>query len=101
MGPLKDARRLFYAIPFLLFGLGLLFWQLTFARAMVVLLGWLTFAMEYRYGGESREGDELVALGISMPVVLIPVHEAIAETLALFIFILVMADLFIKFKRGT
>ncbi|KUH33602.1 hypothetical protein APY94_05255 [Thermococcus celericrescens] len=94
-------RRLLYALPFLLFGLGLLFWQLTFTRTIVVFLGWLTFALEYRYGGESRENDELVALGISMSIVLMPLHEAIAEILALFTFILVMTALVIKFKTGT
>lgn len=97
----KGARSIFYALPFLLFGLGLLFWQLTFTRTIVIFLAWLTFALEYRYGGESRESDELAALGISMSIVLLPLHEAIAEILALFIFILVMTVLVIKFERGT
>ncbi|NJE30941.1 hypothetical protein E3E38_07785 [Thermococcus sp. 18S1] len=94
-------RRLLYALPFLFLGLALLFWRLTPTGAMVVLLAWLTFVLEYRYGGESREGDELVALGVSISVLLLPLHEAIAEILALFIFILAMTALVIKFKRGA
>ncbi|ASJ04384.1 hypothetical protein [Thermococcus barossii] len=91
-------RRLFYALPFLVFGLGLLFWEPTVARAAVVLLGWLTFALEYRYGGGSREGEELVALGVSVPLYLLLINQTLAELLAVFMFVLELAALFVKFK---
>ncbi|NJE03212.1 hypothetical protein [Thermococcus sp. MV11] len=91
-------RRLFYALPFLVLGLGLLFWEPTVARAAVVLLGWLTFALEYRYGGGSREGEELVALGVSVPLLLLPISQTLAEFLAVFMFVLELAALFVKFK---
>jgi hypothetical protein len=91
-------RRLFYALPFLVLGLGLLFWEPTVARAAVVLLGWLTFALEYRYGGGSREGEELVALGVSVPLLLLPISQTLAELLVVFMFVLELAALFVKFK---
>ena len=58
-------RKLFYALPFLVFGLCVLMMEPTISRLIVVELAWLTFLIEYRYGGESREGEELVALGVS------------------------------------
>ncbi|AIU70327.1 hypothetical protein TEU_08275 [Thermococcus eurythermalis] len=58
-------RKLFYALPFLVFGLCVLMMEPTISRLIVVGLAWLTFLIEYRYGGESREGEELVALGVS------------------------------------
>lgn len=91
-------RRLLIALPFLLFGLGVLFWRLTFTRTIVVLLNWLTFALEYRYGGESREGEELVAVGVSGSSVMLPVHPTFAEAFAVFMFMLELAALFVKFK---
>ena len=96
-------RRLFYALPFLVLGLGLLFWEPTVARAAVVLLGWLTFALEYRYGGGSREGEELVALGVSVPLLLMllpSIYQTLAEFLAVFMFLLEMTVLFVKFKMA-
>ncbi|AEK72476.1 hypothetical protein GQS_02875 [Thermococcus sp. 4557] len=94
-------RRLLLALPFLILGVLYLFVDFRETPLIIVALNWLTFALEYRYGGESKEGEELVALGVSMSILLLPLHEAIAEILALFIFILVMTALFIKFKMGA
>ncbi|QDA31154.1 hypothetical protein FH039_05460 [Thermococcus indicus] len=94
-------RRLLFALPFLLAGFLYLFMDFRETPMIILTLGWLAFALEYRYDGESTESDELVALAISMSVVLIPLHEGVAEILALFIFILVMTALFIKFKMRT
>lgn len=91
-------RRLFYALPFLVFGLCVLMMEPTISRLIVVGLAWLTFLIEYRYGGESREGEELVALGASTAVVLMPLHPVVSLILAVSIFLLELAALFIKFK---
>ncbi|NJE06244.1 hypothetical protein E3E36_08835 [Thermococcus sp. M36] len=91
-------RRLFFALPFLAIGVLYLFMDLRETPLIIVTLGWLTFALEYRYGGESKDGEELIALGISMSVVLMPIHQALAELLALFMFILELTVLFVKFK---
>ncbi|HDZ35903.1 MAG TPA: hypothetical protein ENH81_03180 [Thermococcus sp.] len=91
-------RRLFYALPFLIFGFCALMIEPTISRLIVVGLAWLTFLIEYRYGGESREGEELVALGVSTAVVLMPLHRAVSLILAVSMFVLELAALFIKFK---
>ncbi|MCD6372778.1 MAG: hypothetical protein J7L37_04435 [Thermococcus sp.] len=91
-------RRLFYALPFLIFGFCALMMELTIPRLVIVGLTWLTFALEYRYGGESKEGEELVALGVSISTVLMPVHQVLSVILALFIFMLEVTALFVKFK---
>lgn len=91
-------RKLFYALPFLVFGLCVLMMEPTISRLIVVGLAWLTFLIEYRYGGESREGEELVALGVSTAVVLMPLHRAVSLILAVSMFVLELAALFIKFK---
>lgn len=91
-------RRLFYALPFLIFGFCALMIEPTIPRLIVVGLAWLTFLIEYRYGGESREGEELVALGVSTAVVLMPLHRAVSLILAVSMFVLELAALFIKFK---
>lgn len=91
-------RRLFYALPFLVFGLCVLMMEPTISRLIVVGLAWLTFLIEYRYGGESREGEELVALGVSTALVLMPLHVTVSLILAVSIFLLELAALFIKFK---
>lgn len=91
-------RKLFYALPFLVFGLCVLMMEPTISRLIVVGLAWLTFLIEYRYGGESREGEELVALGVSTALVLMPLYRAVSLILAVSIFLLELAALFIKFK---
>ncbi|WP_457741394.1 hypothetical protein [Thermococcus sp.] len=97
-----NMRKLFYSLPFLFFGFGLMFWWFNFIRALVVVLGLLTFALEYRYGGESRETEELVAIGISMSNLLLPVFPTFSEVLAVFIFLLEFASLLIarRLKRS-
>ncbi|NJE10047.1 hypothetical protein [Thermococcus sp. MAR1] len=91
-------RRLLIALPFLVLGLFYLFMELRMGYLMVVLLGWLTFALEYRYGGESKEGEELVAFSVSASIVIAPLHVAFAEVFAVFIFLMEVASLFAKFK---
>ena len=91
-------RRLFYALPFLIFGFCALMMEPTISRLIIVGLAWLTFLIEYCYGGESREGEELVALGVSTAVVLMPLHRAVSLILAVSMFVLELAALFIKFK---
>ncbi|GAB6102104.1 hypothetical protein JCM16138_13270 [Thermococcus atlanticus] len=91
-------RRLFLALPFLILGILYLFMELRQDYLMIVTLNWLTFALEYRYGGESREGEELVAFGVSGSTVIMPVHTTFAEVFAAFMFLMEMASLFAKFK---
>ena len=91
-------RRLLIALPFLVLGLFYLFMELRMDYLMVLLLGWLTFALEYRYGGESREGEELVAFSVSASIVIAPLHMTFAEVFAAFIFMMEVASLFAKFK---
>ncbi|WP_099210401.1 hypothetical protein [Thermococcus henrietii] len=67
-------RRVLYALPFLLIGLGVLMVELTVYRLLVVGLNWLTFLIEYRCGGEGR-GGELVAIGIATSLALSLCHR--------------------------
>ncbi|WP_148882434.1 hypothetical protein [Thermococcus aciditolerans] len=91
-------RKLLYALPFLILATGFLMVDFRPAVIVPITLNWLTFWLEYRYGSESKEGDELIALGISMSSVLIPAHQAFAELLAFVIFVLELTALFVKFK---
>ncbi len=82
-------RRLYIAVPFLVYSMAYLFWMFRPVLAFFVLLNWLTFLLEYRYGGESREGEELVAFGVSMALVLLPLGGYItlfAEVFTAFMF---------------
>lgn len=92
-------RRLYYSLPFLLFATGYLLWEFRMTPAVIVLLNWLTFFMEHRYGGESKEGEELIAVGIIVSSSLWLGGGSlisIAEFLALFVFILEFTSLLIK-----
>ena len=91
-------RRLLVAIPFLIIGLAYLSVNFQKAVFITMVLNWLTFALEYRYGGESREGEELVAIGVSGSSILLPTHPSFAEGLAVFMFVMEIAGLFAKFK---
>ena len=88
-------RRVLYALPFLLIGLGVLMVELTVYRLLVVGLNWLTFLIEYRYGGEGR-GGELVAIGIATSLALLPVSPAISKVLAVFTLLLVLGGNYMK-----
>jgi len=88
-------RRIFYALPFLLFGLCALMVELTVARLIIVGLAWLTFLIEYRYGGEGRKG-ELVAIGIATSLALLLVSPAMSKVLAVFTFLLVLSGNYLK-----
>jgi hypothetical protein len=88
-------RRVLYALPFLLIGLGVLMVELTGYRLLVVGLNWLTFLIEYRYGGEGREG-ELVAIGIATSLALLPVSPTISKVLAVFTLLLVLGGNYMK-----
>ncbi len=82
-------RRLYIAVPFLVYSLAYLFWMFRPVLAFFVLLNWLTFLLEYLYGGESRECEELVAFGVSMALVLLPLGGYItlfAEVFTAFMF---------------
>lgn len=94
-------RRLLYALPFLLFGLVLLFVELTLEKVFVVGINCLTFVIEYRYSDGNREGDELAALGISMSLVLLPMYPSVSKLLALFMLLLVLGGLYIRALRPT
>ena len=88
-------KKVLYALPFLLFGLGVLMMELTVDRLLVVGLNWLTFFIEYRYSGEGREG-ELVAIGIATSFALLPMSLAISRVLAVFTFLLVLSGNYMK-----
>ena len=88
-------KNVLYALPFLLFGLGVLMVGLTVARLLIVGLNWLTFFTEYRYGGDGRRG-ELVAIGIATSLALLPISQAISQVLATFNFLLVLGGNYMK-----
>jgi hypothetical protein len=96
-------RRLYYALPFLLFATGYVFWDFRETPAIIVLLNWLTFFMGHRYGGESKEGEELVAVSITVSSSLWlggGLLISLAEFLALFVFILEFMSLLIKARNA-
>jgi hypothetical protein len=94
-------RQLYYSLPFLIFATGYVFWEFKVIPAVIVLLNWLTFFMEHRYGGESKAGEELITIGILLSCSLWPGGGSlipISEFLALFLFILELASLLIRFR---
>ena len=76
-------RRLYWAIPFLLFLVAYLFGNLTIPALVVTLLNWATFLLEYRYGGESKEAEELIVIGLVTSSVLITFGEELFRLLAI------------------
>jgi len=92
-------RKLYWAVPFLIYDAVLLFWAFVFSNVMVVLLNFLTFMLEYRYGGESKESEELVVFSIALSSLLLPlggVFSSFALLLAGFVFFLELAVVFLK-----
>ncbi|WP_054840477.1 hypothetical protein [Thermococcus sp. JCM 11816] len=84
-------RRLYYALPFLLIATGYVLWNVRITPGIIALFNWLTFFLELRYGGESKEGEELVAMSIAVSSLLglgKGTLASIGEFLALFTFIL-------------
>jgi|GEM_PF-3574236 len=94
-------RRILIAVPFLIIGLAYLLMDFNEASLVTMTLNWLTFMLEYRYGGESREAEELVAFGVSGSSVLLPLHPAFAEGFAVFMFAMEMAGLFARFRLAS
>lgn len=75
-------RRLYWAVPFLLFLVAYLFGHLTLPALAVTLLNWGTFLLEYRYGGESKEAEEMVVVGLVTSSALIVFEEELFRVLA-------------------
>jgi hypothetical protein len=97
-------RRLYYALPFLLIATAYLVWNVRITLGVIVILNWLTFFLECRYGGESKEGEELIALGIAASSSLglgRGVFASIGKFLALFIFILELTSLIVKVRTSS
>jgi len=95
-------RRLYFAVPFLIYSLAYLFWMFRPTIAFFVILNWLVFLLEYSYGGESREGEELVAFGVSMALILLPLGGHItlfAEVFTVFMFVFEFFSILIKAKE--
>ncbi|WP_297499683.1 hypothetical protein [Thermococcus sp.] len=95
-------RRLYWAVPFLAYPLAYLFWEFRPALAFFVALNWLVFLMEYRYGGESKESEELTVFGVSMALLLLPVGGYItvfAEVFTAFMFIFEFLIVLLKAKK--
>ncbi|ASJ08988.1 hypothetical protein A3L11_07010 [Thermococcus siculi] len=95
-------KRLYWAIPFLLYEAAYLFWRLTIPGLTVMVSNLLTFFVEYRYGGESRESEELIAVGIAMSSLLLPIGGSItsfATIFAGFLFLLEFTAAFVRASR--
>jgi hypothetical protein len=95
-------RRLYYTLPFLLFATGYVLREFRETPAIIMLLNWLTFFLENSYGGESKEGEGLITVGIIVSSSLWLGRGflvALAEFLALFIFILELTSLLIKVRN--
>lgn len=95
-------RRLYWAIPFLLFLVAYLFGYLKISALAVTLLNWATFLLEYRYGGESKEAEELIVIGLVTSSVLITLGEELFRLLAIVeafsLFLLELTATFLKLK---
>ncbi|ASJ06920.1 hypothetical protein [Thermococcus pacificus] len=99
-------RRLYWAVPFRLFLAAYLFWSLTLPALVVTLLNWGTFLLEYRCGGESKEAEELVVVGLVTSSALIVLEEELFRVLAVVeafsLFLLEFTAAFFKLKvRGS
>ncbi len=95
-------RRLYWAVPFLIYDLLLLCYMFVIQNIAVALFNLLTFFLEYRYGGESKEGEELVVGGIVMSSILVPLgglFSSFAVLLAGFMFLLELTATFVKTHR--
>ena len=65
---------------------------------MIVLLNFLTFLLEYRYGNKPK-GEELVVFSIALSSILLPlggVFSSFALLLAGFVFFLELSAVFLK-----
>ena len=92
-------RRLYWAIPFLMYEAAYLFLVFVLPNVAVAFFNLLTFLIEYRYGGESKEGEELTAVGIIMSSLLLPLGGSIASFAAVFagfLFFLEFTAAFVK-----
>ena len=95
-------RRLYWAVPFLLYNVFYSFWVYVLPNVVVAFFNLLTFLIEYRYGGESKEGEELVVFGIALSSLLLPVGDLVASfasALAGFMFFLELTAAFVKTHR--
>ena len=95
-------RRLYWAVPFLIYDLFLLCYMFVLQNVAVALFNLLTFFIEYRYGGESKEGEELAVVGIVMSSALVPLgglFSSFAVLLAGFMFFLELTAAFVKTHR--
>ncbi|ASI99693.1 hypothetical protein [Thermococcus celer] len=91
-------RRLFVSLAFLLPGTFYIAVNFRPDYLAAVLLGWLTFALEYRYGSKGKAEEELVAVGVSTPMLLLPLNATLAEALVASVFVIELAVLMFKFK---
>jgi len=95
-------RRLYWAVPFLIYDAAYLSWVFVLPNVAVTFFNLLTFLLEYRYGGESKEGEELVVACIAGSSLLLPlggVFSSFAVLLTGFMFFLELAAAFVKAHR--
>ena len=96
-------RRLYWAVPFMVYSIAYLLWEFQPTIAFFLVLDWLAFLIEYRYGGESKKGEEMTVFGVAAALVILPLGGYVtmfAEVITAFMFSLELAGAFVKIHRG-